>query len=207
MELIKKKNRRRGEVLIYKPEPHWIVLVRPFLILMISFVLWLFFFIAQLFDIEADIVKYLKIILIIVFVANVIFVGLYFVWQLLDYSSVKYYITNKRLMLRRGFFSSVTVDIPIERVEGLICFQGLLGKQLDYGTVLVSGIGGMSPRFSAVKKPDRVVRIIDDILEKNKQITVVHNNKHKSVTVKNERKIVEDIEYGTYIASYPVGRD
>lgn len=203
MELMKKRNRRKGEILIYKPEMHWIVLAYPFLALMASFVLWLFFFIAQLFDIGVDVLRYIKGILAGVFVVNAVFAGLYFVWQIFEYLSAAYYITNKRLVSRRGFFSSVTVEMPIEKIEGLICYQRLPGKLFDYGTVLASGVGGMLLRFSAVKSPDRVAKVIDDILEKNKRLAVERNDKPRAITVRT--KVVKDVEYGAYITSYPVG--
>jgi hypothetical protein len=74
VELMKKKHRRESEVLIYKPETHWIAFVRPFLIAMLFFALWRFFFITQLFNSKAGIVRYLKVILV--------FTTSYFVWQL-----------------------------------------------------------------------------------------------------------------------------
>jgi uncharacterized membrane protein YdbT with pleckstrin-like domain len=200
---MKKKNRREGEVLIYKAEMHWLVFARPFLALTVSFVLWLSFFIARSFDIGADILRHVKLILVGAFVANAVFAGLYFVWQIFEYYSVKYYITNKRLVARRGFFSSVTAEMPIEKIEGLICYQGLPGKLLNYGTVTVSGVGGMSLRFSVVKSPERVAKAIDDILEKNKRIVIERSDKPRAITVKTG--IVKDVEYGTYITSYPVG--
>ncbi|MDR0375531.1 MAG: PH domain-containing protein [Treponema sp.] len=200
---MKKKNRRKGEVLIYKAETHWFVFARPFLALMVSFVLWLFFFMARSFDIGADVLRRVKPILIGVFVVNVVFAGLYFVWLIFEYYSARYYITNKRLVARRGFFSSVTVEMPIEKIEGLVCYQGLSGKALKYGTVVVSGVGGMLLRFSVVKRPDRVAKVIDDILEKNKRIVIERSDKPRAITVKTE--IVKDIEYGAYITSYPMG--
>ncbi|MDR2447097.1 MAG: PH domain-containing protein [Treponema sp.] len=200
---MKKRNRREGEFLIYKAEMHWFVLARPVLALMASFVLWLLFFIAQLFDIGANVLRYVKSILVGVFVVNALFAILYFVWQIFEYYSVKYYVTNKRLMTWRGFFSSVMVEMPIEKIEGLICYQGLPGKLFDYGTVLVSGVGGMSLRFSVVKGPDRIVKIIDDALEKNKRVAVERSGNPRAIPVKTE--IVKDVEYGAYITSYPVG--
>ncbi|MDR0557909.1 MAG: PH domain-containing protein [Treponema sp.] len=198
-----KRSRGESEFLIYKPEMHGLVLARPFFALMASFVLWLFFFIAQLFAIGADVLRYAKTILAGASIVSAVFAGLYFVWQIFEYLSVIYYITNKRLVARRGFFSSVTVEMPIEKIEGLICYQGAPGKLFKYGTVLVSGVGGMLLRFSAVKSPERVAKIIDAVLEKNKRIIVGRGDKPRAITVSTGS--VKDIEYGAYITSYPVG--
>lgn len=55
-------------------------------------------------------------------------------------------ITNKRIILKRGFIRRDTVEMSIDRVESVDVKQSLLGRVFDYGDVIVRGTGtGMAP--------------------------------------------------------------
>jgi hypothetical protein len=97
------------------------------------------------------------------------------------------------------------VDLPIDKIESVVCVQSLLGSLFSYGTVRVSGIGGMKPRYSTIRKPHKVRRIIYDIIEKNKKITIVREDLPKPVLVKEGQKRKPEIQYGLFVTSYPAG--
>jgi uncharacterized membrane protein YdbT with pleckstrin-like domain len=50
-------------------------------------------------------------------------------------------ITNKRIIAKFGFISRSTVEIGLDKVEALRVEQGMWGRFLNYGTILVSGVG------------------------------------------------------------------
>jgi uncharacterized membrane protein YdbT with pleckstrin-like domain len=50
-------------------------------------------------------------------------------------------ITNKRIIAKFGFISRSTVEISLDKVEALRVEQGMWGRFLNYGTILVSGVG------------------------------------------------------------------
>lgn len=55
-------------------------------------------------------------------------------------------ITNKRIILKRGFIRRDTVEMSIDRVESVDVKQSLLGRAFDYGDVIVRGTGtGLAP--------------------------------------------------------------
>jgi hypothetical protein len=205
MKLAKKKNLQKGELVIYNPEVHWFFLIRPLLALFFSLGLVIIKVILNSLLIPASILQIIASVIHYLILANFIITGICFLWQIAEYFSIEYYITNKRLIVKHGVFSTVVVDMPIDKVESLVCVQNLLGKLFNYGTVFVSGIGGMLPRYGTVRKPYTVRRIIDEVIEKNKAITVIQEVNPKPVLVKTREEVI-DIEYGTFVTSYPAKR-
>ncbi len=62
-------------------------------------------------------------------------------------------VTQKRVLMKGGFFRKTTVDTPLEQIAGVQVTQSFLGRKLGYGTVLVRGKDGGSNTFSAVNHP------------------------------------------------------
>ena len=50
-------------------------------------------------------------------------------------------ITNRRIILKRGFIRRDTAEMHMEKVESVDVNQSLLGRMLDYGDVTVRGTG------------------------------------------------------------------
>ena len=50
-------------------------------------------------------------------------------------------ITNKRVIAKFGFIRRNTVEINLDKVEALKVEQGLWGRFLNFGTLLISGAG------------------------------------------------------------------
>jgi len=55
-------------------------------------------------------------------------------------------ITNKRIILKKGFIRRDTIEMSVEKVESVDVKQSLLGRLLDYGDIVVRGTGtGFAP--------------------------------------------------------------
>ena len=50
-------------------------------------------------------------------------------------------ITNKRLIAKTGLIRRDTVEIPLNKVSSLQIRQGLIGRVLGYGTLIISDTG------------------------------------------------------------------
>lgn len=50
-------------------------------------------------------------------------------------------ITNKRIIAKFGFVRRDTVEIGLDKVEALRVEQTMWGRFLNYGTILISGVG------------------------------------------------------------------
>ena len=55
--------------------------------------------------------------------------------------STEFAITDKRVIAKFGFIRRNTVEINLDKVEALKVEQGLWGRFLNFGTLLISGAG------------------------------------------------------------------
>ena len=209
MRFIKKKNLQEGEELLYVPRLHWMYTVRH-MVLSLPFFLTLLIIWAiikansgpgWLLGAEAALVSIIIIKWIIL--AAVIIALLVFVWRIFLYLNTEFGVTNKRLIIKRGIIKLVIAEIPTDRIESIYCLQGLMGRIFHYGTICISGIGGMMPVFYMVSKPYALRRRIVDIIEKNKTITVVHGNElpKAPAPAQADSEVKEEpiYRYGTFV--------
>ncbi len=69
-------------------------------------------------------------------------------------------VTNKRIVVKLGFFTTRTVELLHSKVETISVNQGLLGKMLGYGDIVVTGSGGTREVFTGVAAPLELRRAV-----------------------------------------------
>ena len=62
-------------------------------------------------------------------------------------------ITNKRVIAKFGFIRRNTVELKLDRIEGLRVNQGIFGRIFNYGSVIVSGTGVTQTPIPAIDRP------------------------------------------------------
>lgn len=62
-------------------------------------------------------------------------------------------VTTKRLIVKHGFIRRSTMEINIHKVESLQVHQSLLGRMLDYGTLVIAGTGSSHAPIDGVAEP------------------------------------------------------
>ena len=62
-------------------------------------------------------------------------------------------ITNKRVIAKFGFISRNTMEISIQKVESIQVHQSLMGRMLDYGTLVISGTGTSHAPIPSISDP------------------------------------------------------
>jgi len=62
-------------------------------------------------------------------------------------------ITNKRVIAKFGFIRRNTVELKLDRIEGLRINQGIFGRIFNYGSVVVSGTGVTQAPIPAIDSP------------------------------------------------------
>ena len=125
-----KRNLLSNEIVKYKASLHLIIYVPTILWLVLGFVF------------EAAGIAW-------VFIAIALFS---FGKALLRKLGSEFMLTNKRVVLRQGIISRKTVEIILVKCEGVSVDQGILGRILNYGTLVVT-TGGATSRFNYVKGP------------------------------------------------------
>ena len=80
---------------------------------------------------------------------------------LLKYLFIEYGLTNKRVITKTGIISRSTEEMKLSKVETVEIKQGILGRILGYGSVVVSGTGSSNVIISKVSNPIEVKKKID----------------------------------------------
>ncbi len=60
----------------------------------------------------------------------------------ITYATSEFGITNKRVVVKMGFIRRSSLEVLLNKVEGIMVDQSILGRILDYGSIRVSGTGG-----------------------------------------------------------------
>ena len=94
----------------------------------------------------------------------IISIYLFFVASVIYFSS-EYGVTNKRVIMKFGWISRSSLEIPHNRIESLAVNQGVLGRVLNYGTVMITGTGGSTDVFYDLPNPLAFRRAAQDQLE------------------------------------------
>lgn len=84
----------------------------------------------------------------------VVGVGLVLIaWAWIRVKSTELAITNKRVIAKFGFVSRNTVEIAIPKVESIQVQQSMMGRMLDYGTLVISGTGTSHAPIPSIADP------------------------------------------------------
>jgi len=62
-------------------------------------------------------------------------------------------VTTKRLIVKYGFIRRTTIEIALNRVESIQVDQSILGRMLDFGTLVVSGTGSSHTPIVGIDEP------------------------------------------------------
>ncbi|MGK3127611.1 PH domain-containing protein [Pantoea sp. C8B4] len=62
-------------------------------------------------------------------------------------------VTNKRLIAKSGLIRRDTVEIPIKKVSSLQVKQGIIGRLLGYGTLIISDVGAAHAPIRYIREP------------------------------------------------------
>jgi uncharacterized membrane protein YdbT with pleckstrin-like domain len=68
-------------------------------------------------------------------------------------TSSEFAITNKRVLIKIGLVRRHSLELLLQKVEGIGVDQGILGRILGYGTITVSGVGGTKEAFRMISNP------------------------------------------------------
>jgi len=130
------KNLMSGENILYRSKLHWIVFLWP--------VLWF----------AAAIIVFVK-------GGDTVAVGGFFILMALitgiasfiGYATSEFGVTNKRVIVKVGFIRRNSLEVLLNKVEGIQVSQGILGRILDFGSITVSGTGGTKDPFHKIDAP------------------------------------------------------
>jgi uncharacterized membrane protein YdbT with pleckstrin-like domain len=65
----------------------------------------------------------------------------------------EYVITNRRIIIKRGFIARDTFEMNLSKIESVNVDQSVMGRILNYGSITIIGTGGTRETFHNISKP------------------------------------------------------
>lgn len=148
------QNLMQGEQIRYHTKLHWVVFVDPFFLIDVGLVL------VFVYSMHSEALTAIGF-----FGLSFIFVGLLVgVSRLMAYKSSEFAITNKRVLIKIGFIRRHSFEFLLQKVEGIGVDQGILGRMLGYGTIIVTGTGGTKEPFKNIENPLEFRKQVQQVL-------------------------------------------
>ena len=72
---------------------------------------------------------------------------------LIDYATSEFGVTNKRVIIKVGFLRRKTLELLLRHVETISVDQSVAGRLLNYGSVTLTGSGGVREMFHNISAP------------------------------------------------------
>lgn len=144
-------NLLENEKLVYEIGPHWIVFTSGCAMIALGIVLWLFL---------PLVTSVAKMNIIAGFtIHNIAFlvcfcVGMYWlVSAYIYYMTSEYGITNKRVLIKTGWIERESLELMLDKVEGVLVDQTIMGRVFNFGMITVIGTGGTRDSFPFIPDP------------------------------------------------------
>ncbi len=130
------KNLMNGENILYRGKLHWVVFLWP--------VIWLIVAI-MFFGGRGDTAAVGGLFVLIAIITGIA--------SFINYTTSEFGITNKRVIVKVGFIRRNSLEVLLNKVEGIQVNQGILGRILGFGSITVSGTGGTKDPFHKIAAP------------------------------------------------------
>jgi len=130
------ENLMNGEKVLYSSKLHWVVFLWP----IVWFIVAIIFFSGG-----GDAAAAGGLFVLIAIVTGIA--------SFINYKTSEFGITNKRIIVKVGFIRRNSIEVLLNKVEGIQVNQGILGRILGFGSITVSGTGGTKDPFHKIDAP------------------------------------------------------
>lgn len=148
------RNRMVGESIIYRARRHWIIFKWPIIWVMIVAVITGFCIWGECLS-DA---KYF--ILVPLSIGILAAIG-----PFINYTTSEFGVTNKRVIVKFGFVRRYSLEMLLNKIEGIEVKQNIFGRILGYGSITVSGTGGSRDPFPYISAPLHFRRKVQEQIE------------------------------------------
>jgi uncharacterized membrane protein YdbT with pleckstrin-like domain len=138
------------EQVVYRSRQHWIVFTAPVLLLAVGFL--------PLIISRSN---------AMLAVSSVILVTalIWIVARAIARASAEFTVTNKRVVVKLGTIRRRAIEMLLSKVEEIGVDQGVIGRVLGYGTVVIVGTGGSKEVFMLIGNPLEFRRQVHEQIE------------------------------------------
>ncbi len=146
------QNLMPGEQIVYQTKLHWIIFLRPVLLLIIAIPL-LFFATTLAARVRLTDVP-------VPFWVFLVFLGSPLVFAILNglsafvtYVTSEFGVTDRRVMIKTGFIRRNSLETLLTKIEAIGINQNIPGRIFGYGTIVITGTGGTDTPFHRINAP------------------------------------------------------
>lgn len=122
-----------GETLVHRGRLHWVIFLWP--------IIWLLVAIGSAIYIG----KYGLLVLILAVITGLA--------SFIRYKTSAFGITSKRVIVKVGFIRINSIEVLLNKVEGIQVNQDIPGRILGYGSITITGTGGTRDPFHTIAAP------------------------------------------------------
>lgn len=142
------ENLAKDEKLIYETRLHWIVFFWPGVFLLFTLI-------------GLPSIKLVPGFFWTFFIITIITGGLTY----LNRKYSEFALTNKRILIKVGVFSVKTLETQLNKISNISVSQGILGRILGYGSVLIASTGGVKETYPRIENPIEFKKKIQEHIE------------------------------------------
>ncbi|RKZ39850.1 MAG: hypothetical protein DRQ49_10295 [Gammaproteobacteria bacterium] len=100
-----------------------------------------------------------------------LFVGLMMLWEVFVIKqTTELGITSKRVLFKCGLLSRTIIELKLSRFESITIRQGPLGIIFNYGTITITGMGGVKTIVPNIVTPSRFKKILWNVVDKYENV-------------------------------------
>ena len=140
------------ERVMYRSRQHLVVFIGPVLLLVIAII-----------PLVISRRNAMLVLASILFVAGLIWL----VARAIARASAEFTVTNKRVVVKLGTIRRRAIEMLLSKVEEIAVDQGVVGRMLGYGTVVIVGTGGSKEVFMLISNPLEFRRQVQEQIERH----------------------------------------
>lgn len=148
------------EVVTYRGQLHWLVLVWPAIIAGFVIAVGVVLLFRALND-QANTAAWLIAALVLLAIGDIPLIA-----ALIKKRSAEFAVTNKRVILKEGVIRRRTAEMFLSKVESVGVDQTVIGRVFRYGSIVIRGTGGSTEPFHLIADPLEFRRQVQEQIAK-----------------------------------------
>ncbi len=80
--------------------------------------------------------------------------------------SSEFVVTDRRVLIKVGILKTQSLETMLNKVEGIHVEQGIIGKMVNSGSIVVKGTGGTNNPFSNIDNPFEFRKAVNEQIAK-----------------------------------------
>ena len=146
-----KNNLLTDEKFIYGIRPHWIIFSSSVWALIFSMICWIYLpDLTSLSEINIFADYSVRTLIALACFVTAIY---WMLSALIYYYTSEYGVTSSRVLIKVGWIRRISLELMLDKVEGVLVNQSIPGRILNYGTITIIGTGGTRDQFPFIPDP------------------------------------------------------